>query len=48
VNYLSAYDFPGDDIPICPGSALQAIEAITANPEYKNVVITHGLIKFML
>ena len=25
---LSTYDFPGDDIPICPGSALQAIEAI--------------------
>ena len=32
---LSAYDFPGDDIPICPGSALQAIEAITANPGIK-------------
>jgi elongation factor Tu len=29
---LSAYDFPGDDIPICPGSALQAIEVISANP----------------
>ena len=29
---LSAYDFPGDDIPICPGSALQALEAISANP----------------
>ena len=32
---LSAYDFPGDDIPICPGSALQAIEAISANPDIK-------------
>jgi len=32
---LSKYDFPGDDIPICSGSALQAIEAITANPELK-------------
>jgi elongation factor Tu len=32
---LSAYDFPGDDIPICPGSALQAIEAITSNPAIK-------------
>jgi len=32
---LSAYDFPGDDIPICPGSALQAIEAITSNPSTK-------------
>jgi len=32
---LSAYDFPGEDIPICPGSALQAIEAITANPDIK-------------
>lgn len=29
---LSSYDFPGDKIPICRGSALQAIEAITANP----------------
>ncbi len=32
---LSAYDFPGDDIPICPGSALQAIEAISADPTIK-------------
>merc|ERR1711937_475331 len=32
---LSAYDFPGDDIPICAGSALQAIEAIISNPETK-------------
>jgi len=32
---LSAYDFPGDDIPICPGSALQAIEAISSNPEIR-------------
>ena len=32
---LSVYDFPGDDIPIKPGSALQAIEAISANPEIK-------------
>jgi len=32
---LSAYDFPGDDIPVCPGSALQAIEAITSNPGIK-------------
>ena len=32
---LSAYDFPGDDIPICPGSALQAIEAIASNPALK-------------
>ena len=30
---LSNYDFPGDDIPICPGSALQAIEAISSNPD---------------
>jgi len=29
---LSTYDFPGDDIPICPGSALRAIEAISSNP----------------
>jgi elongation factor Tu len=32
---LSTYDFPGDDIPICAGSALQAIEAITSNPDLK-------------
>lgn len=29
---LDNYDFPGDSIPICPGSALQALEAISANP----------------
>mmetsp|Transcript_20864 Transcript_20864/g.44012 ORF Transcript_20864/g.44012 Transcript_20864/m.44012 type:complete len:278 (+) Transcript_20864:138-971(+) len=34
-DLLSAYDFAGDDIPICMGSALQAIEAITANSEIK-------------
>ena len=27
---LSSYDFPGDDIPIIKGSALQALEALTA------------------
>jgi len=32
---LSAYDFPGEDIPICAGSALQALEAISANPSLK-------------
>ena len=32
---LSAYDFAGDDIPICCGSALQAIEAISADPSLK-------------
>jgi len=30
---LSSYDFPGDDIPIVPGSALQAVETMTANPK---------------
>ncbi|MCL6432792.1 MAG: elongation factor Tu [Leptolyngbyaceae cyanobacterium HOT.MB2.61] len=30
---LSSYDFPGDDIPIVAGSALQALEAMTANPK---------------
>jgi elongation factor Tu len=28
---LSSYDFPGDDIPIVAGSALQALEVMTAN-----------------
>jgi elongation factor Tu len=32
---LSKYDFPGDDIPVCAGSALQAIQAITDNPKLK-------------
>jgi len=32
---LSSYDFPGDDLPITPGSALQAVEALTANPSLK-------------
>jgi elongation factor Tu len=30
---LSQYDFPGDDIPIVSGSALQALEALVANPK---------------
>jgi elongation factor Tu len=30
---LSTYDFPGDDIPIVSGSALQALEALVANPK---------------
>jgi elongation factor Tu len=30
---LDNYDFPGEKIPICPGSALQALEAISANPK---------------
>jgi elongation factor Tu len=30
---LSSYDFPGDDIPIVAGSALLAVEAMTANPK---------------
>jgi elongation factor Tu len=32
---LSEYDFPGDDIPIVSGSALLALEALTANPNIK-------------
>ena len=32
---LSAYDFPGEEIPICAGSALQAIEAITTDPNIR-------------
>jgi elongation factor Tu len=32
---LSNYDFPGDDIPIKAGSALQALEAIIANPNIR-------------
>lgn len=32
---LSEYGFPGDDIPIVAGSALQALEFMTANPTTK-------------
>ena len=32
---LSSYDFPGDDIPIIRGSALQALEALTAGQDAK-------------
>jgi len=32
---LSSYDFPGDDIPIVAGSALQAVETLTTNPATK-------------
>ena len=30
---LSQYEFPGDEIPICSGSALLALEALIENPE---------------
>lgn len=30
---LSSYEFDGDNIPIVAGSALQAVEALTANPK---------------
>nr|AYC63909.1 Translation elongation factor Tu [Flabellia petiolata] len=32
---LDRYDFPGDDISIIKGSALKAVEALTANPQIK-------------
>ena len=32
---LSEYDFPGDDIPIVAGSALEAVNALTAKPDIK-------------
>ncbi|MFQ3612948.1 MAG: elongation factor Tu [Cyanobacteriota bacterium] len=32
-DLLSTYDFPGDDIPIVKGSALKALERMTANPK---------------
>jgi elongation factor Tu len=32
---LSSYEFPGDDIPIVAGSALQAVEALTSTPSLK-------------
>ncbi len=32
---LSEYDFPGDDIPVVSGSALKAVEALSAKPDTK-------------
>ena len=32
---LSNYEFPGDDLPVVPGSALLALEALTENPTLK-------------
>jgi elongation factor Tu len=29
---LSSYEFPGDDVPVVAGSALKALEALSANP----------------
>ncbi|KAG5536983.1 hypothetical protein RHGRI_024422 [Rhododendron griersonianum] len=34
-DLLSSYEFPGDDVPIISGSALLALEALTANPSIK-------------
>ena len=34
-DLLTSYDFPGDDIPIVAGSALKAVEALTANSKLK-------------
>ncbi|MGG6270371.1 elongation factor Tu [Leptolyngbya sp. AN03gr2] len=32
---LDSYEFPGDEIPVTAGSALQAVEVMTANPKTK-------------
>jgi elongation factor Tu len=34
-DLLSKYDFPGDSISVCKGSALKALEAILQNPKVK-------------
>ncbi|NEP37822.1 MAG: elongation factor Tu [Okeania sp. SIO2H7] len=34
-DLLSEYDYPGESAPVCAGSALKAIEAITANPDLR-------------
>src|SRR5680860_180754 len=31
-DLLGNYDFPGDDLPVLSGSALRALEAVTASP----------------
>jgi len=40
-DLLSSYEFPGDDIPIIKGSALQALESASTDPnapEYKAII----------
>lgn len=34
-DLLQSYDYPGDEIPFVSGSALLALEAVTANPKIK-------------
>eukprot|EP01040_Poterioochromonas_malhamensis_P012987 gene12987-14240_t len=34
-DLLQSYDYPGDEIPFVAGSALLALEAVTANPKIK-------------
>ena len=34
---LSEYEFPGDDIPIIRGSALQALESTATTPTLRNM-----------
>jgi elongation factor Tu len=34
-DLLSSYDYPGEEIPFVAGSALLALEAVTANPKIK-------------
>ncbi|MDY0190650.1 MAG: elongation factor Tu [Desulfuromonas sp.] len=35
---LSAYDFPGDDLPIVPGSALKALQCAAGDPDEDPIV----------
>ena len=40
---LSSYDFPGDDIPIIKGSALQALESTSTDPNAPEYACIHEL-----
>ena len=44
---LSVYEFPGDDIPIIKGSALQALEALTEGKVAKDTEVCHSLFELM-
>ena len=35
---LSAYDFPGDDLPVVPGSALKALQCATGEEDEKPII----------
>jgi elongation factor Tu len=44
---LEDYEFPGDDVPIVAGSALEALEALINNPEVSDNTWVNKILKLM-